>query len=86
MKCYVVNGAEIAEIVNTSLITTLNTTTMNELNEYTEGQEDSNAWSKLVMLHLNGGTISSNISQNTQICGLVKSLPVPVKEGRRFDY
>ena len=37
------------------------------------------------MLHLNGGSIN-NINQDTQIAGLVKSLPVPVKEGYRLDF
>ena len=82
--CDVVNGAGSPGITNTSLINTLNTTTMNELNEYTESQ-DSSTWSRWVMLHLNGGIIN-NFNQDTQICGLVKSLPVPVKERYTLDY
>ena len=80
-----VSGGGSPNITDTSIISTLNITTMNELNEYAKGK-DSSTWSRWVMLHLNGGTISNSVSQDTQIAGLAKSLPVPAKEGHTFDY
>ena len=81
--CDSVNGGGSPSVTDTSLITTLNTAMMNELNNYAENKDST--WSRWVMLHLNGGSIS-NINQDTQISGLVESLPVPVKEGYTFDH
>ena len=80
---YDVNGTGISEVADSSLITTLDATTMNDLNEYAEIKNST--WSKWAVLHLNGGTVS-NIDPDTPISGLVKSLPVPVKEMHRFDF
>ena len=80
--CDVVNGTGTPNITDTSLITALNATTISELNEYAE---KDGTWSRWAMLHLNGGTINK-ISQDIQICGLMKGLPVPAKEGHSVDF
>ena len=72
------DGYENLKVTNSSLITTLNTTTISEMNEYAEKTEGT--WSRWVMLHLNGGSVN-NLGQDTPIGGLLNSLPAPVKEG-----
>ena len=69
-------------VSNSSLITTLNTTTTDDLNEYAES---NNTWSRWAMLELNGGNING-LGEETLVGGLLKSLPVPVKEGYTFLY
>ena len=81
---YDVNGTGSSEVTTSSLITTLDATTMGDLNEYAE-IKNSSTWSKWAVLHLNGGTVS-NLNQDTPISGLVKSLPVPAKEMHTFDF
>ena len=71
-------GYEDPEVTNSSLISSLNTTTISEMNEYAEKTEGT--WSRWVMLHLNGGSVN-NLGGDTPIGGLLNSLPVPVKEG-----
>ena len=64
MGCDVVNGSGSPVITDTSLITTLNVTTMNGLSEYAESKDST--WSRWVMLHLNGGVIN-NLNQDTPV-------------------
>ena len=78
----IANGGGSPTVTNSSLIASLDATTMDELDEYTE-KKRGNTWSRWVMLHLNGGSINS-LTQETPIGGLLKSLPLPVKEGDSF--
>ena len=75
-----VSGTGTPTITDLYLIGTLNATTINELNEYAE---KNSTWSRWVILHLNGGSIS-DLDQSAPVAGLLKSLPVPVKEGNEF--
>ena len=75
------NGTGSPSITDSVLIGTMNSTTIEELNEYAENIDDT--WSRWVMLHLNGGSINT-LGQEAPIGGLLKSLPVPVKKGHTF--
>ena len=76
----VANGTGSPTVTDSSLISTLNATSTDELNEYAEKNSTLSRW---VMLHLNGGSINT-LTQEAPIGGLLKSLPVPVKEGNSF--
>ena len=73
---YDVSGSGSPTTSNTSFIVSLNTT-ISGLNDYAE---KNSTWSRWVLIHLNGGVINS-LSQGTPIGGLLKSLPVPTKDG-----
>ena len=75
--CGAVKGAGSPVVADTSLVATLNATTMNELNEYAENNGDSSTWSRWVTLHLNGGTINDNTNQDTPVV-ILRHFPVPV--------
>ena len=74
------NGTGSPVITDSSAIKMINETAIRELNEYIE---KNSTWSMWVVLHLNGGSINY-FKEEIQICGLLKSLPAPAKEGHKF--
>ena len=76
----VTNGKGSSEVTSSYVIPSLNTTTIEEMNEYAK---KGSTWSRWAMLHLNGGSISS-LGKKGQIGGLLKTLPIPVKKGESF--
>ena len=65
-------------VVSDSHITELNTTTMNEMNDYAANK----GWGKMTTFHLNGGRIN-NLTQDILVMAKWH-FPDPVKEGNTF--
>ena len=77
--CNVAYGKNQSRVnVTESTLVSLNTTTLEALNEYAANNE----WCNWVMLHLNGGRIG-NVSQGT-IITIQKHFPDPVIDGNTF--
>ena len=74
-------GSGSVTTTNSSLITKINATTMEELNRYTE---NNSTWNRWIILHLNGGKIN-NIDQETLVV-THKYILNPVREGYTFSF
>ena len=69
-------------ISDSSLISTMNVATMNEMNTHAEKYSE---WDKWFILHLNGGKINNDVNQETLVV-TQKHFPDPVREGSKFSF
>lgn len=79
VNCDTISGTEEKKFSSVELVDELDTVTMYNLNSHLGINSE---WSRWVMLHLNGGTINDE----SQIGGLLESLPIPVKKGQAFHF
>ena len=77
VECDKEAGTGTPDVTNSSLVSSLDSTVIAELNDYADSNDELSKW---VMLYTNEGIIN-NLEQDKPVVGLLKSLPVPAKEG-----